>query len=66
MSASATMPTFFMRILNMPTVTVSAGGVAQRRDVRVVLAIDRSSSMHAFYGANGTCATPPVHPDDSQ
>jgi Flp pilus assembly protein TadG len=58
-SASASMPTFFMRILNMPTVTVSASGVAQRRDVRVVLVIDRSSSMSSFYGTNGNCASPP-------
>jgi Flp pilus assembly protein TadG len=58
-SATATMPTFFMRLLNMPTVTVSASGVAQRRDVRVVLVIDRSSSMSSFYGTNGNCASPP-------
>jgi hypothetical protein len=43
----------------MPTVTVSAAGVAQRRDVRVVLVIDRSTSMSSFYGAGGNCATPP-------
>ena len=57
--AQAIMPTFFMRLLNMPTVTVGAAGVAQRRDVRVVLVIDRSSSMSSFYGTNGNCASPP-------
>jgi Flp pilus assembly protein TadG len=57
--ATATMPTFFMRLLNMPTVTVNAVGVAQRRDVRVVLAIDRSSSMSHFYGTGGNCSSPP-------
>jgi len=58
-NAQATMPTFFMRLLNMPTITVGASGVAQRRDVRVVVVIDRSSSMAKFYGAGGSCATPP-------
>lgn len=58
-SASAQMPSFFMRILGFPTVTVSASGVAQRRDVRVVVAIDRSSSMSSFYTANGIGSNPP-------
>jgi Flp pilus assembly protein TadG len=48
--ATAQMPTFFMRILGLPTVTVSASGVASRRDVRVVLAVDRSASMSGFFG----------------
>ena len=48
-NASATMPTLFMRILGMPTVTVAAAGVASRRDVRVVLVMDRSSSMIGYY-----------------
>jgi Flp pilus assembly protein TadG len=48
--ATAQMPTFFMRILGLPTVTVSASGVASRRDVRVVLAIDRSASMAGYFG----------------
>jgi len=43
------MPTFFMRLLRFPTVTVNAIGVAQRRDVRVVVVVDRTSSMNAFY-----------------
>jgi Flp pilus assembly protein TadG len=48
--ATAQMPTFFMRILGLPTVTVSASGVASRRDVRVVLVVDRSASMAGYFG----------------
>jgi len=55
--ATATMPTMFMRILGMPSVTVSAFGLAQRRDVRVVVAVDRSSSMGQYY--TGLNQTPP-------
>ena len=58
-SASAQMPTFFMRLLRFPTVTVNAIGVAQRRDVRVVVVVDRSSSMSSFYTANGIGSNPP-------
>jgi hypothetical protein len=58
-SASAQMPTFFMGLLRFPTVTVNASGVAQRRDVRVVVAVDRSSSMGTFYTANGIGSNPP-------
>ena len=56
-SATAIMPTLFMRILGMPTVQVSSNGLAQRRDVRVVIAVDRSSSMAAYY--TGINQTPP-------
>jgi Flp pilus assembly protein TadG len=56
-TASATMNTFFMGILGMPKVTVSATGLAQRRDVRVVLVIDRSSSMAGYF--TGINQTPP-------
>lgn len=58
-SASAQMPTFFIRILGFPTVTVNAAGVAQRRDVRVIVVVDRSSSMKTFYTANGIGSSPP-------
>jgi Flp pilus assembly protein TadG len=56
-SATAIMPTLFMRILGMPNVQVSSSGLAQRRDVRVVVAVDRSSSMGAYY--TGINQTPP-------
>jgi Flp pilus assembly protein TadG len=55
--ATAIMPTLFMRILGMPNVQVSSSGLAQRRDVRVVVAVDRSSSMGAYY--TGINQTPP-------
>ncbi len=56
-SATAQMQTFFMGILGMPTVSVASSGLAQRRDVRVVLAIDRSSSMAGYF--TGINQTPP-------
>uniref|UniRef100_Q01XW3 von Willebrand factor, type A n=1 Tax=Solibacter usitatus (strain Ellin6076) TaxID=234267 RepID=Q01XW3_SOLUE len=55
--ATATMPTLFMRIIGMPTVTVSGSGTASRRDVRVILVMDRSSSMGTYY--SGINQTPP-------
>jgi Flp pilus assembly protein TadG len=48
-SATAIMPTLFMRIIGMPTATVAGTGTASRRDVRVVLVMDRSSSMNTFF-----------------
>lgn len=53
-SATAQMPTFFMGLIGFKYVTVSAAGRASRRDVRVVLAMDRSSSMAGYY-SSGTC-----------
>jgi Flp pilus assembly protein TadG len=57
-SATAQMPTFFMRLLGMPTVTVSSNGIASRRDVRVVLVVDRSSSMSGFFGTSANSIVP--------
>jgi Flp pilus assembly protein TadG len=57
-NATATMPTLFMRILGMPTVTVAAKGLASRRDVRVVVVVDRSSSMSGFFGTSSTSVIP--------
>jgi Flp pilus assembly protein TadG len=51
-SATAQMPTTFMRVLGMNNVTVNAIGTAQRRDVRVILVIDRSVSMVNFFSSN--------------
>ena len=56
-NATAIMPTWFMGLVGKPTLAVSAAGLASRRDVRVVLAMDRSSSMSAFY--TGINQTPP-------
>jgi Flp pilus assembly protein TadG len=49
-SATAQMPTLFMRILGWPTVTVKSSGLASRRDVRVMVVVDRSSSMGSYFG----------------
>ena len=46
-------PTWFMRIFNMNSVHVTAIGQATRRDVNVLLVIDRSGSL----AASGSCGT---------
>ena len=38
-------PTFFMRLFGVESVTVRAGAYAARRDVNIVVVIDRSSSL---------------------
>jgi Flp pilus assembly protein TadG len=50
-NATAQMPTMFMGLLGMPTVTVSSSGIASRRDVRVMVVVDRSSSMGSYFGS---------------
>jgi Flp pilus assembly protein TadG len=44
-NATIVMPTLFMSILNHPTATMAASAQATRRDVNIMLVIDRSSSM---------------------
>jgi Flp pilus assembly protein TadG len=56
-AASAQMSTWFMRIIGMSNIIVKANGMANRRDVRVVLVMDRSSSMTGYY--TGLNQTPP-------
>jgi hypothetical protein len=53
-TAYAIVPTLFMRIIGYSTTTVFATGQASRRDVRVVLVIDRSSSMTSSAGDGNT------------
>ncbi len=43
---SATAPTFFMRILGFESIDVSALATASRRDVNLMLVLDRSGSLH--------------------
>ena len=43
--ASATAPLYFLRILNRATVTVGSVAESRRRDVNVMLVLDRSGSM---------------------
>ncbi len=45
-------PTYFMRILNINSVTINAIGQATRRDVNIVMVIDRSGSLYQ----SGSCA----------
>lgn len=49
---SATVPLLFARIFGSTSTTVSASGTSSRRDVNVVLVLDRSSSMIA----NNVCS----------
>jgi Flp pilus assembly protein TadG len=49
--ASLTVPLLFMRILGFSTGTVTATGTASRRDVVMVMVIDRSGSMGAEMSA---------------
>src|ERR1700736_1340940 len=44
-------PTYFMRIFNINTVPVNVIGEATRRDVNIILVIDRSGSLYA----SGSC-----------
>ncbi len=44
-SASATSPLYFLRLLGKQTATISASAQAVRRDVNIMLVLDRSSSM---------------------
>ena len=53
MQASVTVPLIFMRILGQSGATVGAQGQASRRDVVMILVIDRSSSLQNA----GVCGT---------
>ena len=45
LQAQAIVPLLFLRVLGFNNVTIGSGGLATRRFVRVVLCLDRSSSM---------------------
>ncbi len=45
-SAEANLPTFFMRIAGYDSLTLRASAVAARRDVNMMLVVDRSASLH--------------------
>ncbi|MEO8129525.1 MAG: vWA domain-containing protein, partial [Bryobacteraceae bacterium] len=49
-SASTNVPAYFMRLLNFNTTSISAIGNAARRDVVVMLVLDRSGSMNSNNG----------------
>ena len=51
--SSAGAPTYFMKILNINTVTISAMAETSRREVKIMLVIDRSGSL----ANSGSCAS---------
>lgn len=53
LTATAEAPLYFMSIFGLKTVTVAASGQASRRDVNVVMVLDRSGSMQT----SGVCET---------
>ncbi len=50
-SGTSTQPVYFMRALGYEQVTVSASGKANRRDVNLIIVLDRSGSMQS----SGSC-----------
>ena len=59
-TASTTVPTYFMKWFNIASTTISASGNASRRDVVAMMVLDRSGSM-CNGGSNpctGTSSTP--------
>jgi Flp pilus assembly protein TadG len=52
-TASVQSPLYFLRILGLNNATVAAGGATSRRDVNLILTLDRSSSMQSA----GVCGT---------
>lgn len=55
-NASATVPLYFMRVLNINSFTVTAAAQSSRRNVFAVLVLDRSGSMTSNAGGNA-CPT---------
>ena len=55
--AQVNAPTYFMRILGVGSTTLTASGMASRRDVNLVLVLDRSSSMSAVMSAMKAAAS---------
>lgn len=59
-TASVDAPLYFMGILNQTTAHISLAGTAKRRDVNVMLVLDRSGSMGTYLDARGrshSCGT---------
>ena len=56
-SATVTAPLYFLRVLGQNTTTVAAASQAGRRDVAMMLVLDRSSSMISYpYMGSTACA----------
>jgi Flp pilus assembly protein TadG len=59
-TASVDAPLYFMGMLNQQTVHIALTGTARRRDVNVMLVLDRSGSMGTYLDAHGrshSCGT---------
>lgn len=48
-TASATVPLYFMRLLGESSATVAASGQSSRRDLNLIMVLDRSGSMSASH-----------------
>jgi Flp pilus assembly protein TadG len=55
-SATLQAPLYFLRILGQNTTTIAASSQAGRRDVAMMLVLDRSSSMNYVYMGTTACA----------
>ena len=55
-SATVTAPLYFLRILGQNTTTIAAASQAGRRDVAMMLVLDRSSSMNYVFQGTTACA----------
>jgi len=60
-TATTTVPTWFMRWFHLNSTTITANGTASRRDVVAMLVLDRSGSMCSI---NGATASPPCGEGD--
>ena len=56
-SANINAPTYFMKIINVPSVTVSARGQTTRRSLVLALILDKSGSMGSRNTSTGTIPT---------
>ena len=57
-SATTSVPTWFMKFFNIASTTLTTSGNASRRDVVAMIVLDRSGSMCSV---NGAAATPPCN-----
>jgi Flp pilus assembly protein TadG len=55
-SATVSAPLYFLQILGQKTTTIAASSQAGRRDVAMMLVLDRSSSMNYVYMGTTACA----------
>jgi Flp pilus assembly protein TadG len=56
-TASVSVPTFFMGILGYPYSIVAASAASAKRDANIILVLDRSSSMNITFNGVNVCST---------